>query len=42
MCVCLARVAWVERGLMDEMIGSGFTNPVGTVGVFDVYLCFVV
>ena len=39
MCVCLARVAWVERGgKWMRGLGMGFTNPVGTRGVLDVRL----
>ena len=32
--MCLARAAWVERGIRG--LGLGFTNPVGTGGVLDV------
>ena len=40
-CVCVwLWAAWVERGLVDERIGFGLSNPVGTGGVLDVCLCF--
>ena len=38
-CVCVwLGVVWVERGMRE--LGLGFTNPVGTGGVLDMYLCF--
>ena len=41
MCMCLARGGVGEEGCewMREL-GLGFTNPVGTGGVLDTYLCF--
>ena len=41
MCMCLARGGMGgERSEWKRELGLGFTNPVGTGGVFDVYLCF--
>ena len=40
MCMCWTRRAWVEMG--DEWrrgLCLDFTNPVGTRGVLDVFLC---
>ena len=39
--MCLARgVVGVDGGEWMRGLGLGFTNPVGTVGVLDVCLCF--
>ena len=40
MCICLAR-GWVGGEVSEQMggLGLGFTNPVGTGGVWDVCLC---
>ena len=41
MCMCLARgTVCGERGEWMRELGLGFTNPVGTVGVLDMCLCF--
>ena len=41
MCMCLAQgCVAVEGGEWMTGMGLGFTNPVGTGGVFDVCLCF--
>ena len=40
-CVCVwLGAAWVEKGgEWMRGLGLGFTNPVGTGGVLDVWLC---
>ena len=41
MCMCLARGGvGGERGEWMRLLGLGFTNPVVTVGVLNVCLCF--
>ena len=41
MCMCLARGSvGGEGGKWMRELGLGFTNPVGTGGVFDMCLCF--
>ena len=39
MCMCLGR-SWWRRGNWMRGLSLGFTNPVESVGVLDVCLCF--
>ena len=42
MCMCFARGGvGGEGGQWTRGLGLGFTNPVGTGGVLDLYLCLV-
>ena len=42
MCICLALGGvGVEGGEWLRGLGLGYTNPVGTGGVVDVWLCYV-